>query len=287
MFKWFSNRKLIGFLLGIMLFVALMGLTVSERTQLTWPEKFLRDTIGWIQDVFHTPVAAVSGFFGEWFDILDVHEENRELRKSLNEFARDYNRLNQLEAENIRLQKALGFTDAQRQIHNYRYHYADVIANGGDNFNRSVIINVGENDGIRANMAVATVDGLVGRVSSVTKYHSSVQLLLDFDNSGKSGKPFACTVKGKEQSSFGIIEDYDQSSGFLRMTKIDPLDPLKTGDLVITSGLGELFPAGLVVGQVVKRKVGEFGITHVAIIKPTARFKQLREVFVVEVPVVR
>jgi rod shape-determining protein MreC len=132
-------------------------------------------------------------------------------------------------------------------------------------------------------MAVTTIDGLVGIVSHVSTFTSTVQLVTDLDENTSKGMPVSATVLGKEMESFGIIE-YDEQSGTLQMTKIDALDPMVVGDKVITSGLGNVFPKGIVIGTVESRQVGDFGLTHTAIIKPSVKFDHLREVFVVVVP---
>lgn len=287
MFKIFANRKLIFMLFSIMFFIAIMGLTVANRAHLSWPEQFFRDIIGWSQGVVSAPARVAINFFEEWQQISDVHEENEALRKTLSKYAEDTLRLNQLEADNKRLQAALQFTEEQKAYNHYIYHYADVTAYSGDLYNRSIVINRGKKDGIQLDMAVASVDGLVGRIDSVSQYYSTVQLLLDLNSNNKSSKAIAATVKGGEDQSFGVIEEYDRAKNRLRMTKIDPMDPMKTGDIVVTSGLGEVFPSGLVIGKIVERKVGEFGITHVAEIEPSTDFKNLHQVFVIELPVPR
>jgi rod shape-determining protein MreC len=133
-------------------------------------------------------------------------------------------------------------------------------------------------------MAVTTVDGLIGRVVRVAPFHSTVQLITNLNDKANNTKSIAATVLGNEEASFGIIQSYDRAEGVLLMTKISQDDPLKVGDIIVSSGLGQVFPKGLVIGEVVEREVGEFGITHVAKIKPAADFSRLYEVFVVEMP---
>jgi rod shape-determining protein MreC len=270
-----------------MFFVALMGLTVNNRVSLTWPEQFIRDVVSWVQGVASVPTKATADFFADWQEISNVHDENETLRKLLNKYAEDTIRLNQLETENNRLQSALKFTEEQKALHNYKYLYADVLSYSGDLYNKSIVINLGEKDGIKIDMAVASIDGLVGRIDSVSKHHSTVQLLVDLSSNNESSKPIAVAIKGKENQTFGVVEEFDRQKNKLRMSKIHPQDPMKKGDIVVTSGLGELFPSGLVIGKVTNRKVGDVGITHVADIKPAAKFNRLQEVFVIEVPIER
>jgi rod shape-determining protein MreC len=126
------------------------------------------------------------------------------------------------------------------------------------------------------------VDGLVGLVSKVKNFTSTVTLITDLDPSSSRGTPVSATFMGKPDS-FGIIE-YDDETGTLQMTKIDERDKPDDGDKVITSGLGSLFPKGIIIGSVKSSQVGDFGLTYTAIIEPAAKFDHLREVFVIVVP---
>ena len=161
---------------------------------------------------------------------------------------------------------------------------AEVISESPDRYNRTIRINLGERDGIVPDMAVMTVDGLIGGISRVAPFTSSVQLITDLNGEDGSIRGIAATVQGREGESFGMIEDYDVEKGTLLMTKIAQNDELNVGDVIVTSGLGELFPEGIVIGTVLERGVGNFGLTHTAVIRPSAQFQHLREVFVVEVP---
>lgn len=168
-------------------------------------------------------------------------------------------------------------------MNDYKFRIAEVVYfNQG---NKMMTVNLGEKDGIRPNMAVMSVEGLIGRVVGVSSFYSDVQLLTGIDDKAAlESKAISVTVKGKENESFGFIETFDSDSQTLLMTKIDPKDPIQPGDTVITSGRGLVFPSGIEVGKVVEKKQGEFGITYVANIQPFASFNHLREVFVVEVP---
>ena len=70
----------------------------------------------------------------------------------------------------------------------------------------------------------------------------------------------------------------------MQMTKISANDPIKVGDTVLTSGLGRVFPEGLVVGKVESLQDSDIGLTRTASIKLAADFDHLSEVFVVQSP---
>lgn len=267
---------------GVIFFVALMGFTFGGRGAMSWPEGLLKDTVTFVQGWLNKPARAVAGFFEDVRRISVLYEENRQMKLTLTQYAKDTARLNDLEAQNNRLKDALGFTERQQQSNKYRYRIAEVYASSPDPLNSTIVINLGEKDGIKANMAVMSVEGLIGRIVDVSPFYSNVQLITDLDSS--STKALAVTVKGKDNASFGILEGYDRDKGLLVMNKIPKTDDLTAGDVIITSGVGQLFPRGIEIGEVVSRDEGEFGITHTALIKPFASFNHLREVFVIEVP---
>lgn len=286
MFKFMGNKRLIILLLGIVCIFTLMGFTLN-RQQMTWPERFLKDTVSWTQGLFYKPAAAIAGFFEDIRHLNVIYEENKALKLTLTQYARDTQRLNELEDQNKRLKEALGFTEIQRQANNYTYRIAEVVTVNHDPNNNTISINLGEKDGIKPNMAVMSVDGLVGRITQVSGFYSNVQLLTSINDTDNNSKAIAVTVKGSESKSFGMIESFDPKTGYLVMNKVDQQDPMKVGDMVVTSGLGQVFPGGIEVGTIVSIGPGEFGITHTVMVQPKAAFRHIREVFVVEVPEVR
>jgi len=276
------NKRLFILMIGLIVFIAIMGFTLG-RKKLTWPEKFINDAVGTVQGVFYRPVGAVADFFRDLGRLSDVYKENELLRQTVAQYTQDQIRFNMLEAENKRLQEELNFTERQKQLDNYRYLIAQVVGSTSNPYEKTIKINLGSRDGVKPDMAVTTVDGLVGIISRVSTFTSTVKLITDLDENSAAGMPVSATVLDKETQSFGIIE-YDKESSNLIMTKIDERDPLAVGDKVITSGLGNVFPKGIIVGTVESRQVGVFGLTHTAVITPAAKFDHLREVFVVVVP---
>jgi rod shape-determining protein MreC len=279
--KLLGNKRLLILLLGFICFIALMGLTLGKREQMTWPERFVTDTISWTQGLFYKPAGYIAGFFEDIGQLRTIFEENKVLKQTLTKYARDTTRLNDLEQENKRLQEALKFTDRQKQENQYTFRIASVVAVNPDMLNNTVRINLGEKDGVKPNMAVMSVDGLVGRVKDVSSFFSNVQLLKAIDDTVNESKAISVTVKGKEEESFGVIERYSADTQKLIITKIEPNDKMEVGDVVITSGLGQVFPKGIEIGKVVSLGPGNFGISLEAVVQPFAPFDHLREVFVV------
>ncbi|ACT03042.1 rod shape-determining protein MreC [Paenibacillus sp. JDR-2] len=282
MFKLLRNKRLFMLMIGLILFIAVIGFSLSDRKELTWPEKFLGDSVGFAQQWFYKPAGLVAGFFEDIRELKTLHEENEQLKLTAAAYARDKINYNFVQKENERLQEELHFTERQKNMYKYNYLIAQVIAIDNDPYNHTMVINLGSKNGIKPNMAVTTIDGLVGLVSNVRPYTATVTPLTELDDTSPTSNAIAATVLGRENESFGIVGSYDKETDRLIMTKIAENDKMIVDDTVITSGLGNVYPRGLVIGTVETRQVGDFGLTHTATIKMAAKFDHLTEVFVVQ-----
>jgi rod shape-determining protein MreC len=282
LFKLFNNKRLFILLITLVMFIVVMGFSLGTRKSLSWPENFVRDTTGFVQNLFYKPAGYVAGLFQDIGNLHDLAEENKELRILAAQYARDKAQYNFIEAENKRLEELNHFTEAQKLIYHYEYHIAQVLSISTEPSNSTVVINLGSKDGVKLNMSVESVDGLVGVVSQVSNFTSTVKLMTMMDiNDPNSQSPIAATVLDKEGQTFGMIESYDQQTGMLMMNKIPAGNPVAEGDTIISSGIGGLYPRGLTIGTVQSVKVGEFGLTSTAIVKPLAGFQDWKELIVV------
>ncbi|MHA7582146.1 rod shape-determining protein MreC [Paenibacillus vandeheii] len=286
LFKLLGNKRLFVLLVGLVTFIALMGFTLGPRTALSWPEKFLKDSVGFVQYVFYKPASSVAGFFKDLANMRTVYQENEELRIAMGHYTRDRLKYNDMEQVNEQLQKALNFTEEQKNRYNYGSRIAQVISANSDPNSRTINIDIGENAGIKAGMAVTSQEGLVGVVSHVSSYTSTVNLLTSMDANDPTSNAIAATAVGKEKV-FGMIESYDPKTGMLKMTKISEDSDIKENDEIISSGIINNFPKYMRIGEVKKVEVGEYGLTRTAIIKPYASFLDWKELIVIIPPEVK
>lgn len=260
-----------------------MGFSLGQRDNLTWPENFVGDSVTFVQQWFYKPAGYLAGLFEDIRTMRDLYRENEELRTTVARYARDRVTYNRIELENERLKEALAFKERQKRMFDYEYVIAHVVAVSQDPLNPTFKINLGSTDGIEPNMAVVTTEGLVGLVSRVFPLYSTVMPITQLDSESSGARAISATVM-EHKESFGVIEDYDAQRGMLIMNRIAEDDPISEDDVVITSGLGGVYPYGLVIGTVETRQVGDFGLTHTAYVKPAANFDKLSEVFVVVPP---
>lgn len=254
--------------------VVVVGVTMKERPNPTWPEQFLRDSVGFIQSLAYKPARTVAGFLENVTEMKHVYTENQRLKASIQDHAKMVAKIRDLEAEN---QSLKGLLDAESNLREYKLRSAEVIMRSPDRWYQQVTINRGSKHGIKPNMAAITDQGLVGKVKSVAQFTSIVELLTDTNRSNF----VSAEVQGDERIS-GVIEGYDSEGEALFFRKI-PIDaPLEEGQTVITTGLGGLYPRGLFIGVVSEVVPDQSGLTQSALIKPAADLYQLDYLFIVE-----
>ncbi|WP_410514321.1 rod shape-determining protein MreC [Paenibacillus sp. BR2-3] len=281
-FKLLSNKRLFILLITLVLFIVVMGFSLGTRKALSWPENFLRDTTGFLQNVIYKPAGYVAGLFEDIGNLRNLAEENEQLKITVAQYTREQAQYNFIQSENERLQKLNNFTVEQREKYKYEYHIAQVVSLTTEPSNSTLVIDLGAREGVKPNMSVISVEGLVGVISQVSNFTSTVKLMTMMDINDPNSQPaIAATALTKENQTFGMIERYDPTTKMLSMNKIAPTDPIAEEDVIVSSGIGGLYPRGLQIGTVESVEVGEFGLTRTAMIKPAAEFQDWKELIVV------
>lgn len=180
--------------------------------------------------------------------------------------------------------KAINFTEAQKNQYNYTYRIAHVVSVNNDPINRTIKVNLGSNDGVKVGYAVISAEGLVGTVSRVSNFTSTVKLLTTMDAKDPNSNGISATAQGKENEVFGIVETFDTNKGMFLMNKIDDPSSIAIDDTIVSSGVGGAFPRGMVIGKVKDIQVGEYGMTYTAFVEPAASFSDWKELIVVYTP---
>jgi rod shape-determining protein MreC len=273
--QFFLNKRLIILLVSMIILVALIGFSIRDRKQLTWPEQFMKDTTGFVQSLVSKPANYVAGFFENLNDLQNTYNENKELKKRVDKIASLEAEVQLLEKENKKLNDVLGKKETLRD---YDPTQATVIARNPDRWNEQVIINKGSVTGIKKKMAVVTASGLIGKVNSVNKFTSTVQLLSANDPKNR----ISAVILGGDQEVHGLIMGYDEKKKLLLLKQIPADAKVAKKQNVVTSGLGGIFPEGLPIGKVVKVVPDEYGLTQTAYIKPGADFYDIENVMVIQ-----
>lgn len=276
--QFFLNKKLIVLLISIIILVALIGFSLRDKENISWPEQFVKDTTGFFQQIFHTPTQFVTGVFEDLRDLQNTYEENEKLKARLDEYATLKSKVQELEKENNELNAIIKKTES---LSDFTPIQATVIGRNPDKWQENIQINKGSQHGVEKNMAVITSKGLIGKVKSVSKIGATVQLLSTTDPKNRISAEIYS--KGKK-SIYGIVKGYNAETGMLLMElKKDTFgEKIPKNTQVVTSGLGGVFPKGLGIGTIEKVKIDSNGLTQTAYIKPLADFYDISHVMVVD-----
>lgn len=270
--RFFSNKRLILLLVGVIVLVALISFTLRERHNASLPEQIVKDVVGFGQSIISKPAHYITNVIGNIDGILNTYEENKILKDRLSEYASSQAELIDIRNENDRLRDIIGKED---DLRSYEPIHATVIARNPDQWEKRIIIDKGGIHGIEKNMAVLTAHGLIGKVVLVTPFGSTVELL-----STENRELRVSAVILGEQSIFGLVEGYDRTRGELIMKLVDSTSEVTVGQKVNSSGLGGIFPEGLFIGEVTEVSTDDYGLTKVAYIRPAAEFSMLDHVIV-------
>lgn len=233
--------------------------------------------VGAVRGVVAPPASAlgkVSRWCGEqtgWlFRGRALAEENRRLRERVTTLEGENTALREAQINYDRLRDDLGFVHSQAR----KLLAADVIARRPDPKFDTLVISRGSRDGVQPYSVVVTRAGLVGRVFEVTPGTASVLMLTD-QNSGVGAR-----VQRASSRAVGICKG--DNSAQLSLGDLANDADIKVGDVVVTSGLGGIYPAGLLIGTVKEVKAEEGTLGKAAHLRPAVDFSRLEQVYVLK-----
>lgn len=202
-------------------------------------------------------------------DIATAYRDNQALKAENEQLRQQILQLNEVMAENARLKISL---DYKKSLPQFDFIFAAVIARDPSSWTSTVMIDRGSSDGIAKDMPVLTADGLIGNVVQVFPHSAKVLLLTD------SNSAVGSLVQRPESRVAGIVEGADAPLLAPRMVNLARDADVIKGDKIITSGLGGIYPKGLLIGEVTEVVNEEGGLLKYAVLKPAANFDRLEEV---------
>ena len=148
---------------------------------------------------------------------------------------------------------------------------ARVVGHNPGRFLTTMVINRGTEHGVKENMPVFSMNGLVGKISKASVNHSRVQLLV--------GPNLKLSVMDRRTRVVGFLESKDGHN----LTAMIPAHAgIRVGDTLVTSGLGGIFPKGIPLGTVMEVRKSDLDVMRQMDVDPFQEFSSLEEVFVME-----
>lgn len=230
-----------------------------------------------VQKFFTNISDSVGGFCSFVSDMGRYKDENEELRTRVDELEQQNRELQEFRDENNRLRQWLDLKDNNQDM---ELVLCEVIAKDPGNWFNVFKIDKGTSSGIQKNDAVITPKGLVGHVVEVGHNWAKVVSIIDADSS------VGAIVSRTGDIAIADGELVLADEGKCKLNYVTREASVVVGDTVETSGLGGVYPKGLLIGTVTEIKNDALGFSQYAIIEPAVDFKRLSEVAVVHVDAV-
>ena len=217
-------KSLVSFVITMSLSLWLIFLNQTDKVQ----------TISTLTSTVFFPAQFVVHQLGK---VKNIWQENKTLRREVSELRIKNSISKDKIIENKRLRNLVNFREESK----FELIPAEVVGQNPDRLCHSFVINAGKRDGVEKNMPVLSTKGIIGKTIRVSKHISQVQLLSDPN----------CRISVINQRSrvSGIIKPKDNINSVITTNEYSDV---QIGDEIITSGLGGIFPKGLLVGYVKK-----------------------------------
>jgi len=267
-----KNRPALITVIIVFILIALMVMTSGEQN-MSGGESVIGTILMPVQSGIYSVTDTISSFFGRVFAPSDLRVENKTLREEIAQYKSDLSTFEELKRENERLKELLVFKDDSIE---FTMVTAKVTGRDSSNYFSIFTINRGVLDGVQKDMPVVTADGLVGRVIETGATWSKVLGIIDYDSGVSAIVELTRdngVVKGSALSN--------TAEPLLEMAFL-PFDAdILPGYRVITSGLGGVYPKGLIVGDTVEITRGSNNTQETAFVKPAVDFRHLEEVMII------
>lgn len=238
----------------------------SGGRELPWWQAIILEVTAPVERVVSAPVDGVRDFFSSYVDLIGAKAENRRLRR----------RIAEIESENLQFREALVASGHLARVAAMRDEIeipllpAEVVGLDVAPWFRSVLVDRGEEHGVKPGFPVVTHEGVVGTITATSGHAAKTMLVLD------------------RQSSIDAVVQRSRARGVVRGVGRDRLEfefvvrdsDVTTGDEIVTSGLGGVYPKGLRIGRVTELREAGGRLTRIGIVEPAVDLGHIEQVFV-------
>lgn len=228
----------------------------------------VRTALSPLQRVFGGIYSAIGSRLEVIKDYERILAENEALKLQIQQLQSMLVRIDEVTAENDRLRALHGYSE---QIP-YDVIAARVVARDAQGWRDHIVIDKGTSHGVQRNSAVLGLGGLVGRVTSAS-LSSSVVMLISDPQSSVSGR-----VQGNR--ALVVVEGTSRTDGLISFECLESGDKVQVGDLIVTSGLGGVFPPGLLIGEVRSVEKDFYGVSDTGLLAAASNLVSIESVLV-------
>ncbi len=269
------SKKYILILILIILLLIIFSFTLKEDRKLSKAESLLKDGLIYSEKIITYPFNYIKENIKEYKKLKDVNKNNNILETSID-------RIDSIEAENIELRRQLETLKEELNINytlsDYEYLNATVVSRNVGYWHNKITINKGTYNGVEKDMVVISSKGLIGKVIKTSTFTSDVRLITTSDTSNK----ISVHISNGDNNLYGLINSYDYNKNVLELEGISNTKDVNIGDYVYTSGLGGVFPTGILIGIVEEITTDSYDLAKIIKVKPSADFNDINYVSILK-----
>lgn len=266
-------------LISVVIVAILLGLVTNivntDRT-LSPIEQSIKDTVLLGGKVVYAPVKFVKDKIKEYQEKQNLYEKYKALEKKVKETDLINSERLELKKEVADMKKTL---DLNHVLGESSYLNATVINRNLGYWYNTVTIDKGSNNGVKKDMAVIVSEGLVGKVVKTTKFNSTVKLLTSDDVNNKISVKIQVA---KDKYVYGLLSGYNKKHHTFTVEGIAENIDIPTNSVVSTTGMGDIFPSGIVVGKVKAVKTDNFDLAKTVEVVGSVDFDDLSYVTILK-----
>lgn len=266
---------LITVIILIILLLIIFSFTLKEDRKLSKAESLLKDGLTYSEKIITYPFNYIKENIKEYKKLKDVNKNNNILETSID-------RIDSIEAENIELRRQLETLKEELNINytlsDYEYLNATVVSRNVGYWHNKITINKGTYNGVEKDMVVISSKGLIGKVIKTSTFTSDVRLITTSDTSNK----ISVHISNGDNNLYGLINSYDYNKNVLELEGISNTKDVNIGDYVYTSGLGGVFPTGILIGIVEEITTDSYDLAKIIKVKPSADFNDINYVSILK-----
>lgn len=253
------------FFVTTIFFLGVMSFFVREQKVFFFFDKILKDGLYYVSYVIEIPIHK----FEEMYDKIKLKDELYDKYKALKEEVEKTNFMTAKYNESLKVINELeAMLELNSTLVESTYLNATVIGRNLGFWYDKITIDKGSKNGVKENMAVVTSDGLIGKVISVSYLTSDIKLLTSEDINQK----ISIKIKVEDNYVYGLLTGYDKETKEFIVEGISGNTEIPNDAEVTTTGLGDIFPSGILVGGVSKITKDHFDLARTIRVKSKVDF---------------
>lgn len=274
--KKFDKRYLFIFVvIAIAIVLTILAASLNKERDLNSIEKALKDMGTVVIKVVSTPFNFVHDKIDEMVEKNDIYEKYKEIKNKEEQIDSVIAQNDNLKDEIDKLKETLNLNTI---LSDKVYMNATVVTRNIDYWYNEITIDKGSKNGIEKGMAVVVPKGLIGQITKVSNYTSTVKLLSNENMSDK----ISVKIKVGDDYVYGLISAYDAKTNTYTVEGISENVKIEKDADVVTTGMGTIFPSGLIVGKVKEVTTDNFDLSKVVEVKSSVDFNDIDYVTVLK-----